>query len=377
MPQRNPSRTPIAVALAACAFALPSLLGADAGNTVEVQLTPAGDFTPSDGRELPVDHWRMDAQVAARVIAQFHARKNPAVLDYEHQTLNAQDNGRPAPAAGWIRDLVWREGRGLFACVELTERARQHIAAGEYRYISPVFRYDTRSGDVTAIDMAALTNHPALTGMQPLELRAAATFLHPSHQEPSMNKLMLAVCLALGLAAEATTEDQAIAALTARMQVDPLSDVRQALGLATDAKPDTITAACSALKTKAEASSADPSKYVPVAQFESLKTDFAALSAKLTTSEVSDLVNAGLSDGRLLAAQKDWATALGGKDIAALKAYLDTAQPIAALRASQTGGNPPANAKTEANPEALTTDELAVCRACGISAEAFAKAKAA
>lgn len=190
-----------------------------------------------------------------------------------------------------------------------------------------------------------------------------------------MNKLLAAVVAALALAAT-TTEDQAVAALTAHFKDDPLAGVRKALGVADDAKPEAIVAACTAVKAKADATAeADPAKFVPLAQFETVKTELAALTAKQRDGEVAALVASGLADGRLLPAQKDWATDLGKKDVAALSAYLKTAQPIAALSGSQTGGRPPE--KTTANPQGLTAEELAVCSATGIKAEDFAKAKAA
>ncbi len=70
-------------------------------------------------------------------------------LDYEHQTLNSESNGQPAPAAGWATRFEWRPGAGLFALdVQWTDRARQMIEAGEYRYISPVFVASKVSGVV-------------------------------------------------------------------------------------------------------------------------------------------------------------------------------------------------------------------------------------
>lgn len=87
--------------------------------------------------------------------------------------------------------------------------------------------------------------------------------------------------------------------------------------------------------------------------------------------KLGELVESGLADGRLLAAQKDWATELGKKDIA-MSAYLKTAQPIAGLRASQTGGNAPAGGVDE---NGLTQAELAVCSATGISPKDFAAQK--
>lgn len=353
------------IALAACSFALPA--GSD--NVVAIQLTPAGNFMPWDGRDVPSGHWHIDQAVASQVIARFSARKNDRVLDYEHQTLNAATNGQPAPAAGWLTGLEWREGQGLFGTVELTARARQAINDGEYKYVSPVFSFDKQSGDVLDIQMAAITNNPAIDGMGPLALRAAATFgFQLDDEETPMNKLLLAVCTMLALA-NTTTEDEAVAALTA---YDPLADVRKTLGLDAKADAGSLVTACTALKTKAEASSADPdpAKFVPLSVLESVKSDLAVLTAKVQGGDVDALVNKGLDDGRLLKAQEAWARKLGTSDIAALSAYLDTAAPIAALNNSQTRGKQPVI--DEAN--GLTADQLAVCSATGIDPKDFAAA---
>lgn len=87
------------------------------------------------------------------------------MIDYEHQTLNKEKNGQPAPAAGWIHALQWAEGKGLYALAELTEQARARIKAGEYRYFSPVIQYSAKTGEITKLLMGALTNSPAIHGM--------------------------------------------------------------------------------------------------------------------------------------------------------------------------------------------------------------------
>lgn len=342
------ARSPIsiAIALAACAFELSA--PADGSNVVSIQLTPAGDFRPSDGRELQPGRWHIDQAVASQVISRFNAKTNPRVLDYEHQTLHKESNGQPAPAAGWITGLEWREGSGLWGTVELTARGRDSIASGDYRYVSPVFSFDRRNGDVLDIQMAAITNNPAIDGMEPLALRAAATFgIQLDPEETSMKKSLLATAIALlGLNAT-TTEEEAVTALTARLESDPLAKVRQALGVANGGTEDAVVAACTALKTKADAGTGepDPSKYVSVTQFEAVRNDLAVLTAQNKKDQVDGLVKKGLEDGRLLPAQEEWARKLGVSDVTALTAYLDTAQPIAALSATQTGGRRPAGSE--------------------------------
>lgn len=356
----------LAVALAACSFELGK---PDADNIVWLQVTPVGHFKPSDGREIKVPSWHIDRAVATKVIERFHARKNKRVVDYEHQTLLKEENGQPAPAAGWYQDLEWREGEGLFAKVQLTSRAAQYIADGEYQYFSPVFLYHPTTGDVLDVQMGALTNAPAIDGMQELSLRAAASFGlfdEPSEEIP-VNKLLLAVCAALGLA-ETTTEEQAVAALSAHT-----TNLRKLLGLEDEANGEAVLAACTGLKAKT-ATHVDPAKFVPVSVVEGLKGDIAALTARLGERDQKDLdteIAAALEDGRLHTSMEGWARDLGKSDRAALTAYLDKAEPIAALTRSQTQGKAPVpDEKT-----GLTSEELAVCSQMGLTAEQFKAAK--
>lgn len=356
-----------AIALAACSYALPDPA---ADHTVWLQVTPAGYFKPADGREMVVPAWHIDAAVASRVIERFQATATPRVLDYEHQTLLRQENGQPAPAAGWFRELEWREGQGLFALVELTARAAQYIAGGEYRFFSPVFLYSPATGDVLDVQMGALTNTPAIDGMQALSLRAAATFGLILEEETPVKTLLAAAVAAFGLA-ETATEEQAIAALTAHQTNQDA--LRSVLGVEAKADATALVAACTGLKAKA-ASPVDPAQFVPVSVVDGLKGEVAALTARLQANDdqaTSALIDAALEDGRLLKPMESWARELGRKDRAALSQYLAAAAPIAALSRSQTEGKPPVkDSKT-----GLTAEELAVCSAMGVTAEQFTAAK--
>lgn len=375
------SKTPLklasvaALAVAACTYALAGSTEID-GGLVLLQLTPAGEFLPSDGRKLDSPPWNIDAASAQAVIDRFHALSNPPVIDYEHQTLNKEKNGQPAPAAGWMRDLRWIDGKGLYAVTDLTARAKVYIDDKEYKYISPVFEYDKATGTVLAIHMAALTNTPAIHGMDPLTLMAAASaaFLVPptTTQESTLNPLLKAVLEALGLP-DTTTESAACAALSAIGPIGKLKDKAAAactaLGLQADASAESLVAACTSLRTTA---TVDPAKYVPVAVVDELRTNMAALTARQAQADIEATVAPALADGRLLpGAQEAWARDLGKTNLAALTAYLATAQPIAALTGTQTKGKPPGAATGVAQ---LSADQLAVCNAMGLSPEKFAAA---
>ena len=377
MPRTSTRTAPLsAVAVAACAFSALVSDAQDAGNgRVLMQITPAQDFLPSDGREMDVPAWRINEAIAGRVIAAYNPAQ-PPVIDYEHQTLHKEANGQPAPAAGWIHGLRWLDGKGLYAEAELTQRARELVAAGEYRYFSPVFEYAKSTGDVVRVLMGALTNHPAIHGMDAINLMAAATARfganpHPNPPETTVT-LLEKLLAAIGLPAT-TTEDAAIAACTSiKAQADAARDALKLDGTAT---AETVTAACTSLRTAAASATPDPAKYVPVAVVEELKTSVAALTAQVGERQVEDLIAPALKDGRLLPAQEAWARDLGKTNVAALTAYLKTAQPIAALAGTQTGGKPPAG-EPDKDAHGLTKDELAVAAACGLTPEAYAKGKA-
>lgn len=376
MRRAKTSQTTVAILSRVLATALAA--GVDAGTGhVSLQVLPARDFVPSDGRSMDVPAWRIDAEIAQRVIDAFDARQ-PLVIDYEHQTLHKESNGQPAPAAGWIHGFTWRDGAGLFADVELTQRARELIDAGEYRYFSPVLEYDRKSGNVVRILMGALTNNPAIHGMQAVNLLAAATARLQSlasQQPESTVNLLQKLLAALGLP-EDSTEDQALARVA-----EVLGDheaARDALELDAAADAEALTAAIAALKEKAVAAASaqtpDPARFVPVTVVQELQANVAALTARQQARDAEDLIAPALADGRLLPAEEAWARGMAATagGVTALSELLKVRQPIAALTSTQTRGQPPQNE----GAHGLSADELAVAAACGITPENFAAARA-
>jgi phage I-like protein len=78
-------------------------------------------------------------------------------LDYDHAT----EWDAFAPAAGWLKQFEVRDG-AIWAHIEWTDKGRRAVASKEYRYISPVFRWNERTGEVMQLLRAALTNNPNL-----------------------------------------------------------------------------------------------------------------------------------------------------------------------------------------------------------------------
>ncbi|MCG9040426.1 phage protease [Laribacter hongkongensis] len=156
------------------------------GPVSSFRILPAGLFRAADGRPTGCQGWFIDARIANGLIAEAARRSNDYVLDYEHQTMLAEKNGKPAPAAGWFKRLEWRDD-GLYVMdARWTDTARQAILAREYRYVSPVFTFDPVTGHVQRLVNVAITNHPALDGLTDLAaLRRAEQPGHKSQMAPA------------------------------------------------------------------------------------------------------------------------------------------------------------------------------------------------
>jgi len=157
--------------LAACLFPLKSNR---AGN--EIQIFPAGKFNAPDGALSGKGTWILNADIARKLIAATSAKKN-ILIDYDHQSLLFTKNLDTLEAAGTFSgaNLKWREGVGLFATnVNWTAASKKHFSSDQYRFISPLFTYDAKTGEVTRLISVALTDNPAIKNMQKIELAAAS-----------------------------------------------------------------------------------------------------------------------------------------------------------------------------------------------------------
>lgn len=340
--------------------------------TNELQLLPAGRFAARDGRPQGLSGWFVDATLATALIAQANDRSTPFVIDYEHQTMLTKTNGQPAPAAGWFKSLEWREGLGLFAVdVSWTERALSWIASGEYKFISPVLGYDKASGAVNALFMAAITNNPAIDGMDEVLLSAAALHFKfpptstatPLTTENPMDELLEQLRWMLNLPVGSTSEEiQAqLQKLIGLIKEDPTATAAASFDLA-----GWISAQRTAV-VSLSTQTPDPAKYVGIGVMQSLQTQVASLSAELNGGRVQAVVAAAMGK-KLVPAQEAWALEWGAKDLTALTAFIDNAPPIALLSGMQTGGIAPV-----ADGAMLSANQVALCAVMGISETDFIK----
>lgn len=345
-----------------------------------VQLLPAGEFAARDGRPGPGKKWRLDDVSGPALVAEVNrdAALNELPIDYEHQTLLARSNGQPAPAAGWVSALTWEPGRGVFTTPRWTAAAKARIEAGEYRYISPVISYDPDSGQVTGLQMAALTNKPGLQGMQAVLSALDAYAGQSSHttppnnhhrQEPSMS--LAAILVALGLPADTpeTTALTAVTALKARAETPAVPKaVAAALGLAEGANEAAALSAITALKAE------DSTTKTLIA---TLTTDLAALRGQLQEGEITALVDGAISEGKFLPAHRDYLLKQGRGNLAELKAYVQAAPVIAGLKGQGAPAKSGEGAGGGTQTAALTAQQKSIAASLGISEEAYAKTQVA
>lgn len=270
-----------------------------------ILILPEGLSRIEDGEPL-----LMDSEAARLVLSNFANTGHDMVVDYEHQTMGKG----VAPAAGWIKQLEWRaEGDkpGLWAKVDWTAKAADHIVAKEYRYHSPVLFRRAADNRVYRLINVALTNQPRLLDAPAL---AAKYTLNLEEGEEEMSKLEK-LKKKLGLGAEIAVdqvEDLALKAiadleagkgkaegdLVALKQATPGADVvackevLAVLGLAEGADKPKVLGALEALKAPATASG-------------ELAKTVETLKGELTVLKANGLVEEALKSGRTSPAELD------------------------------------------------------------------------
>ena len=166
-----------------------------------------------------------------------------------------------------------------------------------------------------------------------------------------MNKTLLALASALGIAVEFTDgkEDEAKTAAKISEKIAELMAAKaqgDAFLEAQGAKTfDDITGKIAGMK--------------PAADFEKLQAELNALKSK-------DLVAQAFNDGKLVEAQRAWAEDYAARNPEGFKAFCDNAPKVAPGPASTVPTGKPA--KTE-DPGSFNDGDLAIFAACGVKKE--------
>jgi phage I-like protein len=300
-----------------------------------VHLIPAGTFSGRDGR----GPYTLDA---AAVLDAFAANGADLPIDYDHQSLTAEDKAGPVPAAGWIKELSARED-GIWARVEWTPRAAELLANKEYRYLSPVFLYRAEDGAVVELTGAGLTHNPNLY------LQAAASRKESHAVEELLERLVYLLNLPI-----TATPDEVAAEL--QKLIDRLTTA------------ETAAAQAAEQLAAAQARAPDPAEYVPVAMHRTVADQLAALQAEIARRDAEAAVTEAMAARKISPGLRDWALAYAARDLEGFKAFAAAAPEIV----------PSGETKPAAHAVAgvtLTEADRIAARLVGMTEEAFAKAK--
>lgn len=346
-PQTPPQTTVIAIA---------SARAVDLGGVAPkwVQLFPYGTVMGRDGRG---PYTVRDAAHAAEIIAATTAYQAgaDAPIDYDHQTQFAAQNGQRALASGWIKTLEARAD-GIYARTEWTASAAQHIAAREYRYISPTFVHD-RDGTVLRIVGAGLTNLPNL------DIPAIASQSPSQTQGASMDPadLLKRLAAALGLPETASADD--VLALCTSLATDRKTTDSKTAAKATDPAAATATAS----------QAVDLTKFVPMEVHLAVASQLASVQAQVAAGAAEQAVDAAITAGKVTPAMRPWAVAMASQSLTDFAAYVANA-PVLVATASQSPASALVPPPALSGKASLSAEQLAVASQLGIAPDTYAKA---
>lgn len=213
-----------------------------------IHLSPLGRVETLDGRG-PYEVGDPQAIIQASF-----EKRGDLEIDVNHASFLAAPKGGEAPARGWIVEMQARED-GIWGRVNWTDEGRRMVATRSYRRISPVFALDRPGGSkVVGILNASLVNRNNLRGLAALN----------AEQETGMEEVLAKLKSMLGLAEDADTEEiwRALSAVidaaaaekaknaSAAAMQSAMGEIAVALGVASDAKPETVVAAAKSVTTK-------------------------------------------------------------------------------------------------------------------------------
>lgn len=276
----------------------------------QIKILPLGHVTTTKG------DFFVDDESVRLIISMFKNRKLDLVIDYEHQTLEDIQ----APASGWIKELYKGED-AIIAKVEWTDKAREYLRNKEYRYLSPVVLTRVTDKKAIALHSVALTNTPAVDGMFAIINSDDLENIDIDEIEGEMKMELMKLIKLLGLEESATEEDvekklaEVVSKVTGEAAAEELvanKTILDLLELDAEAKTADVAACIMALKTPAE----DTQKRLRELEKESKER------------VAVELVTMALKEGKIAAAQKDWAKNYAMADKDGFKLFISKAPTV-------------------------------------------------
>jgi len=259
-----------------------------------IHVLPMGKATPVDGRRP----FHVTEEGLNKVLEDRRRLGRDLHCDYHHQSLWATFTGAEAPAAGWVEALEVRAD-GLWARMEWTPKAKERLAAREYRYLSPVIYTRSKDRVVVGLHSVALTNTPALNQLEPV------VNSQQGEEAPMNEKLKEVLEQMFGAGLD---EEQYAAKLTELAAQNPVGDVAQLVGLSADADPTDVKRKVRELQGRNLVS----------------MEEFAAMREELDQMKARKLVDEAYAAGKISKDQRDgWAMEYATDDPEGFQKFLD------------------------------------------------------
>lgn len=325
----------------------------------EIKILPLGYVHSEKG------NFNVDDESAELIINKFKERKLDLVIDYEHQTLG----GQQAPAGGWIKDLYKGED-AIIAKVEWTKKAEEYLKNKEYKYLSPVVLVRKRDNKATTIHSVALTNTPAVDGMFAIVNSNTVDIENLSEYKEEAEMELKEIAKLLGLP-ETATEDEIKEALSAAKTVkegskkeEPGGEKKEEPkkeGTQEDEKVVANSTILGLLGCGADSTTEDVAASIMALKVGDANTqaELKALKAEMKEKGAEELVMKALKDGKITAAQKEWAKEYALSDSKGFESFLEKAPKVV----------PTEKLELKDAPESGTEVDMAILKNCGISEE--------
>jgi len=170
----------------------------DGSDLYWVQVLQTGPIPKYDDFEITTAHLAAMVDEYGAHLEQYPAQHRPGNYFHNPRKPEVTDPGSKV-ATGWTYDLETRaDGHQLWALVDWTPKALEHIQGKEFRYISAEVSIGEKSASFAGF---AITNDPAVLGM-------ATTFeAGPPAEDETPMTIPLLVLTALSLSEDATAED--------------------------------------------------------------------------------------------------------------------------------------------------------------------------
>ena len=271
--------------------------------------------------------YRLDKAQADTVIANFKAHGTDLPIDYDHASMQVPNV--KAPAAGWIKELSYVPGDGLYGDVEWTATGKADVESGAYRYHSPVILTNTKTKKIERLLNVALTNQPRTKHQREL-LAASLNMVDQPEKTENMNvEKLKAFLIGAGVKLAADAKEEDVVSLAQDLVKKGLAgnpgealqlSLRTKLGVDKDANETVILAAIDTLLTRP-----------PSDEYKALKDQVASLVAEKTSRAGQELVSLAIEAGKLNPnndKQMEWARNYAKNDCEGFKVWSASAEAL-------------------------------------------------